>query len=752
MNKSLIKFIGIFLILLFCLSPLGAIDLGQGDNSSQINNKSSGFKDLNDTVIAADDMSIKSDNGTDDIKAIDDDVEIQSVSVNESNSSKKLQGRDPQLAMEVKDCVYGETPIVRIYFDKHCGYIYDQRIHINGVNTNPDDPHFYEFYSVTIKGGWNEFKLRNDMPPGTYDAKYIWWGDDEHDRSEVSCRFTIHKLDSAIKCSVNDVDYGEKPVVKTSCAEGLEGKYIYITSPQFSKEYKFDASKANNEICIDENLTPGKYTCNVYYPGDSFHNSQNTTLTFNVNKLNPNLTVKTKDIVKGGNLYVEVHANETITDDVTCAIMHDFSSSSPSSLKSNRDSQTIHLVNGVGYATIDCNNLSPGKYVVCTVYSGDDIFKGDLASSKFKVKSDPKLSVKVNDSYYGEHPKVEILADNRLNGKVHVDLLKTNYSYDVDVVNGSGVVEAHELDKGTYTAVATFAGDDSFTSTEKSTKFTVKPLNPNLAIKVNNVTASENVTVEVTANESMNGLVYIFTNHTRSETIIPHVVSVENGYGSMQISDFASGDYYATVIYEGSTMFDGDIKTANFTVKEDNANLSLHVDDIVYGENATVKVNAYELFNGDVKVNLNSETDNKTVQVNVKDGVGEVSVANLTTGTYSVDAIFDGDDTFKPSNASTSFKVGLADPNISMSANSCGRSSERVTIHAKESFSGDVQVKIKSQNDYKEATVKVVNGVGETIFGGLTPFDTYNATATFDGDNLFNPGSANASFKVIGRL
>ena len=744
MNKSRIKFLGIFLILLFCLSPLGAIDLGQGDNSIQIN-------DNNGTVIADDadsddnDMEIISDNETDDKKAIAYDVELQNVSVNYSNSTKNLQSHDPKMSMEVENCVYGESPIVKIYINSDFGYAYDQKVYIYG-------DHYWDVYTATFKEKCNVIKLRNDIPPGSYNITYQFRGSSYYKDVDLYGKLEVYKRDANIECSVEDVDYGQMPQVKLHTEEGLKEPYGYITSPQFSKEYKFDASKANNEVSIDENLPTGKYTCNVFYPGDKFHNSQNTTLTFNVNKLNPHLTVKTKDIVKGGNLYVEVHANETITDDVACTIRPAFSSSSSSSIKPDLPSQTIHLVNGVGYATINCYNLSPGKYFICTGYSGDDIFKGDIVFTNFKVKSDPKLSVKVNDSYYGEHPKVEILADNKLNGKVHVDLLKTNYSYDVDVVNGSGVVEAHELDKGTYTAVATFAGDDSFVSTEKSTNFTVKPHNPNLAIKVNNVTASENVTVEVTANKSMNGLVYVFTNRTRSEAFIPHVIHVENGYGSMQISDFTAGDYYATVIYEGSPMFDGDIKTANFTVKEDNANLSLHVDDIVYGENATVKVNAYKLFNGDVKVNLISESVNKTVLVNVKDGVGEVSVANLTTGTYSADAIFDGDDTFKPSNASTSFKVGLADPNMSMSADSCGFSSELVTIHTKESFSGDVQVKIKSQNDYKEATVKVVNGVGETIFGGLTPFDTYNATATFDGDKLFKPGSANASFKVNGRL
>ena len=51
---------------MFCLSPLGAIDMNQGDksiqindkdNNAQINDNNTNFKDLNDTVIADDDST-----------------------------------------------------------------------------------------------------------------------------------------------------------------------------------------------------------------------------------------------------------------------------------------------------------------------------------------------------------------------------------------------------------------------------------------------------------------------------------------------------------------------------------------------------------------------------------------------------------------------------------------------------------------------------------------------------------------------
>ena len=388
MNNSNIRLFSIFLILLFCLSPLVAVDLGQGDNSSQIKNNGTGFKDLNDTAIAVDDADQDKDMG---IKR-DNDVEIQSASVNDSNSNNNLQASDPKISMEVFDCDYGETPIVKIYIrHKNFAYDLDAEIHVQGKD-------YHKVYKQALKGGnsGNVITLDKNMPPGTYMVTYSFVPSEPDYFIPVTVgeTLTINKLDSAIKCSVGDVTYGEVPVIKTTCAEHLENKEAYITSPQFSKEYKFDPTKAN-EIAIDEDLIPGKYTFNVVYPGDSIHKSQNTTMTFNIVKINPKLTVKAEDITKGGDLHVEVHANNKVNGNVTCKVMpaipSDSSLSSKYELTSGDfihryPSQTVYLVDGVGNATLDCRDLSPGKYMICSGYNGDDYIGDALVFTKFQVK------------------------------------------------------------------------------------------------------------------------------------------------------------------------------------------------------------------------------------------------------------------------------------------------------------------------------------------------------------------------------
>lgn len=467
MKNSLIKILSIFLISLFCFSPLGAVDLGQGDDSTQINDNITDFKDLNDTVIADDaadnddsDMEIKSDNETDDIKAKDTPVEIQSVSVNDSNSTKNLQLHDLDLSMDIEDSFYGEGAIIKINFNNdEFAYVYDQVVKIQGDN-------FSESVNAgTFKRGCNIVKLRDDMPPGNYNITYTFDYGTYWRPTTVTGQLTVHKHDADIECSVEDVDYGEKPVIKTKCAQQLEGEYIIITSPQFSKVYKCNASQANNEVCIDENLATGNYTCDVFYPSDRTHNTQLTTLNFNVNKLNPNLTVKAEDtIMQGDNLSVEIHANDTINGDVTCNL--------------NGDTQTVHLVNGVGYATIDCHNLSFGYCQLSTSFEGDDIFKKDTVLTDFKVMADPNLRIHVDDSSRRvDKLHVVVDADENFNGNATLTLNNRVWTTKVEVVNGHGECYYPGGDyPGNYTANAKTAENEFFIAGNCSSTYEVKNL------------------------------------------------------------------------------------------------------------------------------------------------------------------------------------------------------------------------------------------------------------------------------------
>lgn len=69
MNKLSLKFFGIFIILIFCLSPLAAMDLNQDDNNKYINQSMDmsniGFEDADDSIV----------NDDNDVQCVDKDNE-----------------------------------------------------------------------------------------------------------------------------------------------------------------------------------------------------------------------------------------------------------------------------------------------------------------------------------------------------------------------------------------------------------------------------------------------------------------------------------------------------------------------------------------------------------------------------------------------------------------------------------------------------------------------------------------------------
>ena len=656
MNNSLIKFLGIFLIFLFCFSPLGAIDLGQGDNSTQINDfNNTAIEDLNDTVIADDsshdenDMEIKSDNETDDKKAIDYDVEIQNVSGNDSNSSKNLQAHDPKLSMECEDSFYGESAIVKIYFkDKGFGYSYNNLIRIGGCDNDIREVQTEKSFSK----GCNIVKLRNNLPPGTYYISYTFYSDSGwYNNVYVDGYLTVHKRDPAIECSINDIDYGEKPVLNFNSEECLGEAKLYVDSLNFTHDYTFHIPKNQKEpltFQLEEDLTPGVYTCTLQYSGDSTHVSQISTVSFRVNKLNPNLTVDANDVTHGDNLSVEIHANKLFNGDVTFKLGNDF--------------QKVHLAKGVGYATIDSHKLSPGKYPISVYVDETGYFYKGLTFSSFTVLENPNLNVKVNNISFFDKLKVEVSTNNTINGIVQVKLNNSDgvYDipddvYDVEVKDGAGSVEITTyMPPGNYTASAYYAGDDVFGESKAITKFAVNYHVPDIRINVNNINVGDTAKVEVSASSNLTDFTdYVQVQLNNSDKV--YDVLVRNGYGKVEISGLAPGNYTASAYFKGDGVFEPKNVSTSFSVLQLDPDLKISVSNITIGNTAKVDVSANKNLTGNVRVQLNNS--DKVYDVDVKDGAGSVLISSLTPGNYTASAYYAGDNFFREAKAITKFAL-----------------------------------------------------------------------------------------------
>lgn len=398
-------------------------------------------------------------------------------------------------------------------------------------------------------------------------------------------------------------------------------------------------------------------------------------------------------------------------------------------------------------------NLEPGIYTVIASYPGGKNLKPWSCEYKFQVKrnSEPNMRLKIDNITYGKKLNVKFDADEELNGTIHLKI-NDGHIHTFQVRNGVGETSISGLDPGTYNATATFDGNYLFKKGVASTTFTVKGNdNPKalLNLHVDNIKLGEDAKLQIRSQDTFDDNVKVWikgVNETKEIT-----VPVIGGVGETTIRDLKIGNYAAIAIFDGNDKFRPSENATTFTVNKQDPNIKIHVDDISYGENTIIKIKANETFNGDVKVYLNSENSSKIV-MGMKGGVEATSVGNLKPGTYYVDAIFDGNDTCNPDYTSTSFKVEMADTDLSITTENIGTKSQIVKIHTKKIFSGNIKLKLKSQHDYQEVTIKVVDGVGETTLSGLIPFDTYNATATFDGNEFFKAGSASTTFKIQGRL
>lgn len=551
------KFFTVLIILFFCLSPLGAIDLNQGDNSSHLNDLNDGSH-LNDL------------NGT--------DIEVESV--NETDvESQKLQAKNINLVMEVDDTTYGESAVVKVWFkDSGFGIAYNPKIIVEGN-------YISEVYTKRyFTQGYNEIKLRDDLPAGTYTATYSFTDGNYWKSKTVTDTFTVKRKNVDLNASVNDIYVGEKPVIKLESEQYLP-KDVIISSPQFAKDYKANLFCGSDSCTIDEDLPAGNYTCTVSYPGDSTNEPKDITLNFAIKKYDPNLTVQVDDVTENDLVPIKIKANESVNGEVTYLIR------SQSGVDPMHIVRTIKVVNGVANETLD-PQLQPGIYSVSANFKGDDYFKESTALASFKVneKPSPGLSASIDDIELGEKPVVEISSNEDLEDDVIVYLPKFSEEYNVPIQGGSGSCTLDEdLPAGNYSCNVIYHGDRKYKSENLTVNFTVNKHDSNLAAQAYDFFMGKKILVQLNANESVNGDVeYYILPYGRSGIVVvdpsmKHNATLVNGRGSDLIeTDLAPGKYEIFATYNGDDSFKEVTVSSAFDVNEESNNLFNACEKILF--------------------------------------------------------------------------------------------------------------------------------------------------------------------------
>uniref|UniRef100_UPI00388F9DE8 hypothetical protein n=1 Tax=Methanobrevibacter sp. TaxID=66852 RepID=UPI00388F9DE8 len=421
---------------------------------------------------------------------------------------------------------------------------------------------------------------------------------------------------------------------------------------------------------------------------------------------------------------------------------------------------SVEIVNGSGIVPWSVpDDFEEGDYPVNATFDGDDNY---LPSNGTGVVTVEKIPTHISVDNVAAHPgddvniSVNVTADDGVafNGNISVTL-PDNTTVSVEIVNGSGVVPwsvPDDFEEGVYPTNASFEGEGMYLPSNGTGTVTVEKIPTHISIE--NVTAypgdDVNISVNVTADDGVafNGNISFTLPDNR-------IVSVEivNGSGVVPWTvpdDFEEGVYPTNASFEGEGRYLPSNGTGTVTVIP-KIPTEITVGNVTArpGDNVTIPVNVTAddgvPFNGNISVTL---PDNKTVPVEIVNGTGSVPWTvpdDFEEGDYPVNATFDGDDNYLPSNGTGTVSVEKIPTHIGVDNVTAHPGDDvvipvNVTADDDVPFNGNITVILP---DGSNQTVVIVNGTGNVNWTVPDDFEEgdYPVNASFEGDIKYLPSN-----------
>ena len=288
--KFSIKFACVFIIAMFCLSPLGAIDLGQDNNTKYIN------QEYNKNI-ASKDIKILKDNETEDI-GTENSTEIETEGLEDNstapNETDNLKNYFPYdyFGVHVDDIVEGDDAVIEVFTDDFistgCWVFVNRQFIFLWVD--------HGYASTTISG----------LPAGTYKVE-LYVRDSPNDNITT---FTVKPKQDPIKSiNVADIHPGEQVVAEVQVDSAYTGE-VSASLDNSSESKSVEIENGYGKVSFDWILRPGQHTVTV--TASAVHGYKNVTKnsTFTVDT-HPILNIKVNDVYEGERIRVEI---ETVED------------------------------------------------------------------------------------------------------------------------------------------------------------------------------------------------------------------------------------------------------------------------------------------------------------------------------------------------------------------------------------------------------------------------------------------------------
>lgn len=291
---------------------------------------------------------------------------------------------------------------------------------------------------------------------------------------------------------------------------------------------------------------------------------------------------------------------------------------------------------------------------------------------------------------------------------------------------------SHDGEKWTDLYDFTFSGyDHSYSSQVACLKaFTVAD-KQNTTVTLNNLTPkvqefSEIIATVIDANGKLAKIGSVIFNINGTN----YTASVVNGSAKISVYFDEVGDYIISANYQDNGLYNGSSVQKTVSVTKTDVNLTVDIDDIIYGENPVANINLTSIAGINVTDDVVLTVNNKKYSVKVINGSAVFTVPEiLTAGEYQAIVSYLGSEKYNLANNSVNFTVAKKEINMNVTIDKDYRDIT-VNVNLSEKLDGNLTVLVNNTS----YTLTYINGTGSLIFKNLT-CGNYTINVTFTKDN-----------------
>ena len=558
------------------------------------------------------------------------------------------------------------------------------------------------------------------LPVGEYNVTVVFPGDDKYNNNTTSTKFNVLPATPEIVIDVENVTYGESvPVVVTliNCAEG--NVTIEIDGTPYG-----DPKPVNNgrvEFVISD-LAAGNYNLKAIYSGDANHTAASAEQDFTVYKAGRTVTVDVYDIVYGDVENINIHVNATgnVTIKVNGKTIEDY--------RVLEDNST----------QITLANLAANTYNVEVIYNGNENYTESRATATFRVSPmDTSLVVDVHELWVWDKEYINIEVRNstgdvarNLNGTLTINIDGINHY--VRIINGTASFNITENSVGERVVWVFYEGDGNFSSSKVMETYKVLQRTPSMEIIAHDIIVGQDGNITVNLPSNATGYVEI-----EVKGVGTYYSDVSHGQAAVYPKNLKEGYYKVTVRYHGDA-HDNYTHVAHiehFTVSKAKANLTIDVNDTVYGNDSNIVVYVDDGVEGSITIKIN---DTLIGTYGIVDGKVNITV-RLPAGNYTVHAEYGGSYGYDTNVTSKDFNVAKATPVIAIDVPQVVDANTNATIVVRINDTATGNITITVNGTKYNATIE--NGVAIFTIDKLLS-GKYNITAEYAGDNNYTEAAA----------